>query len=58
MTAKRADAAADVSAWKRMIDKRVHRLYVLTPEEIKIVEGGLKMNFHRPRFSPGGAASL
>jgi len=42
MTAKRADAAADVSAWKRMIDKRVHRLYVLTAEEIKIVEESAK----------------
>ena len=38
LAAKRADAAADVSAWEREIDERVYRLYGLTPEEIKIVE--------------------
>jgi hypothetical protein len=36
--AKRADAAADVSAWEREIDERVYRLYGLTAEEIKLVE--------------------
>jgi hypothetical protein len=39
LAAQRADAAADVSAWERGIDQRVYRLYVLTAEEIKIVEG-------------------
>ena len=38
LAAKRADAAADVTAWEREIDERVYRLYGLTPEEIKIVE--------------------
>jgi hypothetical protein len=38
LAAKSQDAAADVSAWEREIDERVYRLYVLTPEEIKIVE--------------------
>jgi hypothetical protein len=42
LSAKRADAAADVSAWEREIDERVYRLYGLTPEEIKIVEEGVK----------------
>jgi hypothetical protein len=58
LAAKGASAAANVSAWKRRIDQRVYRLYGLTAEEIKIVEGGLRMNSHRPRFSPGGAPSL
>ncbi|NWF65815.1 MAG: Eco57I restriction-modification methylase domain-containing protein, partial [Chloroflexi bacterium] len=40
LAAKRADAAADVSAWEREIDERVYRLYGLTPAEIKIVEEG------------------
>jgi hypothetical protein len=60
--AKRADAAADVTAWEREIasqprrvfpqvstvagatsgDERVYRLYGLTPEEIKMVEEGVK----------------
>ncbi len=39
LAAKRADAAAGVSAWEREIDERVYRLYGLTKEEIKIVEG-------------------
>ena len=38
--AKRADAAADVSAWEKEVDERVYRLYGLTPEEIKLVEEG------------------
>jgi hypothetical protein len=42
LLAKRADPAADVSAWEREIDERVYRLYGLTPEEIKIVEGATK----------------
>ncbi len=28
----------DTSAWEQEIDERVHRLYSLTPEEIKIIE--------------------
>jgi hypothetical protein len=49
LAAKRADPAADVTAWEREIDGRVYRLYLpvpglrqagsRTPEEIKIVEG-------------------
>jgi hypothetical protein len=42
LAAKRADAAADVTAWEREIDERVYRLYGLTKEEIKIVEEGAK----------------
>lgn len=38
LAAKRADPAADVSAWEREIDERVYKLYGLTAEEIKIVE--------------------
>jgi adenine-specific DNA-methyltransferase len=40
LAAKRANPAADVSAWEREIDERVYRLYGLTPEEIKLVEEG------------------
>jgi hypothetical protein len=53
MTAMRADAGADVSAWEREIDERVYRLYGLTPEEIKIVEEGVK----RSRGLAGAPAS-
>jgi hypothetical protein len=42
LAAKRADAAADVTAWERQIDERVYRLYGLTAAEIKIVEGKRK----------------
>jgi hypothetical protein len=42
LAAKRANPQADVSAWEREIDGRVYRLYGLTPEEIKIVEEGVK----------------
>jgi hypothetical protein len=42
LAAKRADPAADTSAWEREIDERVYRLYGLTAEEIKIVEEGAK----------------
>jgi adenine-specific DNA-methyltransferase len=42
LAAKRADAAADVTAWEREIDERVYRLYGLTAEEIKLVEEGGK----------------
>jgi hypothetical protein len=40
--AKRANPQVDTSAWEREIDERVYRLYGLTPEEIKIVEGATK----------------
>jgi hypothetical protein len=39
IASKRADPAADVSAWEREIDQLVYKLYGLTEEEIKIVEG-------------------
>jgi hypothetical protein len=39
LTAKRADPAADTSAWEREIDRLVYALYGLTEEEIAIVEG-------------------
>ena len=40
LAVKQRDAGADVSAWEREIDALVYALYGLTPEEIKIVEGG------------------
>jgi hypothetical protein len=33
---------ADTSAWEREIDERVYRLYGLTEEEIKTIEGSAK----------------
>jgi REP element-mobilizing transposase RayT len=39
LVAKAADPAADTSAWEREINERVYKLYGLTAEEIKIVEG-------------------
>ncbi|HEY9172460.1 MAG TPA: TaqI-like C-terminal specificity domain-containing protein, partial [Verrucomicrobiae bacterium] len=42
LAAKRANPAADTTALEREIDARVYRLYGLTPEEIKIVEGAGK----------------
>jgi very-short-patch-repair endonuclease len=39
LAAKRANLQADVSAWEREIDQLVYKLYGLTEEEIKIVEG-------------------
>jgi len=40
MMAKQKNAAADMSAWEREIDQLVYKLYGLTSEEIRIVEGG------------------
>ena len=42
LSAKQQDAGADVSAWERERDELVYALYGLTPEEIKLVEGGAK----------------
>lgn len=42
VAAKRANPAADTSAWEREMDERVYRLCGLTPEEIQIVEGAAK----------------
>ena len=42
LVARRANPAADTSAWEREIDDRVYRLYGLTKEEIKIVKGAAK----------------
>ena len=39
LAAKKGDPSADMSALEREIDERVYRLYGLTKEEIKIVEG-------------------
>jgi hypothetical protein len=38
LAAKRADPAADVSAWEREIDERVYRLYGLTKDEVKLID--------------------
>ncbi|MDE3098208.1 MAG: hypothetical protein KGJ88_01920 [Verrucomicrobiota bacterium] len=42
LAAKAKDAGADASGLEREIDELVYALYGLTPEEIKIVEGGAK----------------
>ena len=42
MSAKQRDAGADTSALERDIDELVYALYGLTPDEIKLVEGGAK----------------
>lgn len=34
------NAKADTSQWKKEIDELVYKLYNLTEEEIKIIEGG------------------
>ncbi len=39
LAAKKADPAADVTALEREIDTRVYKLYGLTQDEIRIVEG-------------------
>lgn len=39
IAAKKANPQADTTAWEREIDELVYRLYDLTDEEIKIVEG-------------------
>ena len=41
-TACQGGAAADTGAWEREIDERVYRLYGLTKDEIKLVEGERK----------------
>ena len=40
LATKAAEPSADTSALEREIDERVYKLYGLTEEEIKIVEGG------------------
>ncbi len=42
VAAKKADPTADTSLWEREIDERVYKLYGLTAEEIKIVEGAVQ----------------
>jgi hypothetical protein len=58
MTAQGADAAADVSAWKRETDERVYRLYGLTPDGTKLMGERVGTNSRPHRFSPSGAPSL
>jgi len=41
LAAKKADPAADTSAWEAEIDRLVYQLYGLTEEEIAIVEGSV-----------------
>ncbi len=40
LAAKKQNLQADTSEWEKEIDKLVYRLYDLTEEEIKIIEGG------------------
>lgn len=42
LSAKQRDAEADTSSLEREIDQLVYKLYGLTEEEIKIVEGAKK----------------
>jgi len=40
LAAKKQNPQADTSEWENEIDKLVYRLYDLTEEEVKIIEGG------------------
>jgi hypothetical protein len=40
LDAKKKNHAADTIEWEKEIDQLVYKLYELTDEEIKIVEGG------------------
>jgi hypothetical protein len=42
LSGKARDAETDTSALEREIDELVYALYGLTPEEIKLVEGGVR----------------
>jgi adenine-specific DNA-methyltransferase len=42
LVAKKENSEADTSKWENEIDQLVYKLYDLTPEEIRIVEGGSK----------------
>ena len=42
LSAKRSHPSADTSPLEREMDERVHRLYALAPDEIKLVEGSGK----------------
>lgn len=42
LSAKAANPKADTSALEKQIDEMVYKLYDLTEEEIKIIEGGIK----------------
>ena len=39
LAAKQANPQADTSEWEREIDKKVYKLYGLTDDEVKVVEG-------------------
>jgi hypothetical protein len=39
-TSSAQNSKTDTSEWEKEIDKLVYKLYQLTPEEIKIIEGG------------------
>lgn len=41
-TSSAQNAKTDTSQWEKEIDELVYRMYDLTPEEIKIIEGGKK----------------
>jgi hypothetical protein len=40
LAAKKQNPQADTSEWENEIDRLVYRLYDLTEEEVKIIEGG------------------
>jgi len=49
LSAKKQNPEADTSMWEKEIDNLVYKLYDLTEEEIKIMEGGdyEAKNYHR-----------
>jgi len=40
LAAKKQNTQADTGEWEKEIDRLVYKLYNLTEEEIKIIEGG------------------
>jgi len=43
LTAKKKNKNADTSKWEREIDSLFYKLYDLTEDEIKIIEGNLNL---------------
>jgi len=56
LKAKRANAAADTSAWEREIDQQVYRLYGLTPDEIRLVEASAPLSSRRAESAPSSSS--
>jgi hypothetical protein len=52
IAAKGKNHTADTSALEWEIDKRVYRLYSLTPDEIRLVEEFVSSSGRRPQLAP------